>query len=66
MILICDTTPNGHFKNEIYITDGLFKKIDDLLKCDTKCDNGFNAFVLKKYSLALGCNHYNKIKHLLR
>jgi hypothetical protein len=21
---------------------------------------------LKKYSLALGCNHYNKIKHLLR
>jgi hypothetical protein len=65
MILIYDTVPNGHFKNEINISDKLFKKIDDLLKCEIKCDNGFNAFVLKKYSLALGYNHYNKIRQLL-
>ena len=66
MLLIYDTTPNGHFKHEINISNDLFIKIIELLENSIKCENGFNKFVLKEYSLNIGYNHYLSIKYLIK
>jgi hypothetical protein len=60
--IILDTTPNGHMKKTIEVSDKKLKKICDTDTNSPKTKNGFNMFVSVDNVLKIGYNHFIALK----